>query len=119
MTRDYIWALITLVIAVILAILLLMLTRDGEGGAQPKIAIECIDLELQHEIRKLALQGFDLAFVDRVQLLYDTWTRDAAHLHPERGQVGMRNAINAYVYARDLANKWSAKPCATKPAGAP
>ena len=84
-------------------------------NAEPAVPVkqECIELDTQDKIRKLYFQALDLAFVDRVQLLFDTWTKDpsAVKLHPERAQVGMDHVIHAYVYAQQLGEKWSVPRC--------
>lgn len=87
--------------------------------AEPAIKAECIDPELQQKIRSLAQDGFEQAFKHRAELLFDNWTKDDPRNHPSRGQVGMENAIHAYIYARELAANWSAAPCPAKPVGLP
>lgn len=107
MRKEYFWALITLVVAIVLAIILFSILRDDKSGAEP---LKCIDSELREKVRLLAMEGLDSAFRDRSQRLFEVWMSDE-HDQPRRAQLGMQMAIRGYVHARDLELKWNPPAC--------
>ena len=108
---------IELLLVALLGVAAAYVVRNAEPA--PLIKQKCIDADMQDKIHKLYLQALDLAFTDHVQLLFDVWTKDpsTAIRHPERAQVGMDHLINAYVYAQQLGNKWTAPTCPVRPVG--
>lgn len=94
MSREYIWALITLIVAIVLAFLLLFVTRDNVPIAataeQPsKYDATLVDLD------KVAL---DEAYVTQVKHLFSVWLKDDVAA-TDRISNGLRIARRAYVNA--------------------
>lgn len=112
MRREYLWALLTLIIAIALAFILLSLARDD---AQSKVPYDCVDPTERERIRQLAFDGIDKGLVEAMTHLFDIWQRDPQNSQPQRAQVGTTNAINAHIRARKLAFAWDPPPCPTAP----
>ena len=73
----------------------------------------CMNEEMRERLRMMALTSLDASFGDKVEQLYAVWLRDATD-QPARAQVGIKQAISAYLRAHDLMEKWSPPEC---PAG--
>lgn len=112
MSREYFWALITLVVAIALAFILLSLARDD---ATSKIGYDCVDPTERERIRDLALIGIDDGLKQAMTHLFDIWQRDPNTEQPKRASVGTTNAINAHNRARKLALAWDPPTCPTAP----
>lgn len=122
--RQYLWAFVALVIAIVLAYILISLARDNPGQTAfgevqqvqraqgPTPPPPCIEPSVEETIRRLALLGLENAMADRTEKLFEVWMRDDAG-QPGRAQVGINQAINAFVRARDLMLGWNPVPCTT------
>jgi hypothetical protein len=106
MRREYLWALVTLVIAIALAFILLNIAEKEA----PSQAQHCADEETRERIRDLSFEAFDQAFKNHTMRLFDNWLLDP-HDQPKRAQAGMQNGIRAYLRGRDLAMAWTIPPC--------
>ena len=107
MRREYLWALLTLIIAVVLAFALLSAARDetrSEGN------LPCITGEDQEKILRMSLRAVDQAFQHHVNNLFSNWVLDASQ-QPSRAQKGMQNGIKAWLRAQDDAKKWIPAIC--------
>ena len=114
MTKDYLWALITLIIAIILAIILLSVARDSDAPAQSQTpAPPFITASMQEDIRRLAHRGLADAMEDRIKVLFEVWMKDPEADQPRRASNGIRQAISAYVRSYDMINGWSPETCTT------
>ena len=112
MKKEWIWAIVSLVIAIVLAYVLLSLARDD---AQSKVAYDCVDPTERERIRDLALEGIDNGLRNAMSHLFDIWVKDPNTEQPKRGQVGTTNAINAHNRARKLALAWNPPDCPKEP----
>ena len=108
MKREYLWALLTLVIAVGLAILLVNIVKDDVASPQTQV---CASPEDRDRIRKLELDAFDNAFHDHITKLFSIWVHDPNQQQPKRASIGNDIAIKAYMHARQLVLDWNPPPC--------
>jgi hypothetical protein len=106
MRQEYIWALITLVIAIALAYILLTLTKDVQSEAQ----VQCVDEKLREDMRELALQAMDDSFKEQTAHLFTVWQKDVKD-QPVRAQAGMQANVRAYVRARSMVLNWNPPSC--------
>ena len=70
----------------------------------------CMSDEMKEQLRLLMLEALDEAFKDRVNHLFSTWLRDEQG-QPGRARVGTTLAINAYVHAKMVFEKWDPPKC--------
>jgi hypothetical protein len=111
MKKEWLWAILALAIAVVLAYTLLSLSHD----AQSKVPYDCVDPTERERIRQLAFDGIDKGLVSAMAHLFDIWQRDPENSQPKRAQVGTTNAINAHIRARKLAFAWDPPSCPKEP----
>lgn len=95
MRREYLWALITLIIAVALAFALLMVARDGTSQSQP--VPELRSSVYDKKLLRLDRRGVDAAYSARVALLFQNWMTDTNQASQDRALRGHRNAREIYV----------------------
>jgi hypothetical protein len=112
MNREYIWALLTLIIAIVLAFILISVSKDD---ASSKVQHDCVDPTERERVRQLVFDGIDQGLVTSMSHLFDVWTKDPQNSQPQRAQVGTTNAVNAHVRARKLAFAWDPPPCPKEP----
>ncbi len=96
MTKDYLWALLTLIIAVALAFALLSVAQDdnSKGEASPPLQHSTYDRKLN----RLDRQGVEAAYRSRVALAVSEL--DDRHQRGEPGSArlrGHRNARKIYI----------------------
>jgi hypothetical protein len=112
--RELLDAIMGLVIAVMLIYILILHEAQSEMGEPPKASEppkeQCIDWKVQEDIRALTLLGIDNGLKLQVQKLFEIWVRDP-HEQPKRATAGMRSVINAYLRARQNAEKWDPPIC--------
>lgn len=70
----------------------------------------CMSKEDQDRIRVILLLAVDEALKDQVMHLFEVWMRDFKE-QPERAAQGTRNAIYAYLRAREAVAVWNPQPC--------
>jgi hypothetical protein len=93
MRREYWWALITLIIAVALAVFLLSVAaEDSSDSAEPLASTE-----YNRRLDRLDRKGVEAAYVTRVGLLFQNWMTDTNQASQERALKGHRNARDIYV----------------------
>lgn len=98
-------AILLLVIAIVIILLIPLLSRSEP---QP---ISCMpDDEMREKIRALMLEALDEGFRDHITKVFSIWVADPRD-QPRRAAVGSRNAIRAYVGARDFVLKWNPSRC--------
>ena len=95
MTKDYLWALLTLVIAIALAFVLLSVAQDdnskGEGAAP--LTHSAYDKKLD----RLDRRGVEAAYTARVGLLFQNWMTDTNQASQDRALRGHRNAREIFI----------------------
>lgn len=92
MTKDYFWALATLVVAIILAIFLLMITRNSPSEGETQLYA---GVPLDATLLPLDRRALDEAYHAHLLLLFSVWLKDQAG-DPTRFNNGMRTARRAY-----------------------
>jgi hypothetical protein len=96
MRREYFWALITLLIAVALAIILLSLANDPRSETSyPPLQPSAYDKKLD----RLDRRGIEAAYGSRVALLFQNWMTDTTAESHKRALKGHRNARQIYIEA--------------------
>jgi hypothetical protein len=95
MRREYFWALITLVIAVALALALLSLANDPRSETYPPLQPSAYDRKLD----RLDRRGIEAAYSSRVALLFQNWMTDTTAESHKRALKGHRNARTIYIEA--------------------
>jgi hypothetical protein len=93
MNREYFWALLTLVIAVLLAILLLSVAKEDIARSEtPDLPPSVYDEALE----KLDREAIQEAYKAQIAHLFSTWMKDKQH-QPFRALTGHRQARQAYI----------------------
>jgi hypothetical protein len=105
--REYIWAILALGIAIVLAYVLVSVTDEN---VKSQSSSYCVDERTRSLVRDMAMDSFDTAFRKHVEHLFDIWVKDPAE-QPKRASRGMQLAISAYVRARSDALKWDPQIC--------
>jgi hypothetical protein len=77
---------------------------------EPAIVEACMDDEQRERVRGIVLEGIEGGLKDQVKHVYEMWMRDNQE-QPKRAITGMHNGINAYVWSRASALKWSPPKC--------
>ena len=100
MKREWVWAIVSLVIAILLAYILLSLAKD-DAQSQPPLQ------RSQYDKRLLALDmaGIEAAYQEQVKLLFMNWMKDPKVGQPHRALTGLRNAAGAYIEAMNGAKQ--------------
>ena len=93
MRREYLWALMTLIIAIALALVLLSLTNDPRSQPVPELQQSAYDRKLD----RLDRRGTEAAYTNRVALLYTNWMTDTTQASQDRALRGHRNARKIYI----------------------
>jgi len=91
MRREYLWALLTLVIAVLLAIILVNVANE-EPRSEALMA-SAYDKKLD----RLDRRGVEAAYTARVGLLFQNWMTDTNKESQDRALRGHRNARKIYI----------------------
>ena len=95
MSREYRWALVTLIIAVVLAFILLGIAKDDSSQGQP--VPELKSSVYDRKLLRLDRRGVDAAYSARVALLFQNWMTDTNQASQDRALRGHRNAREIYV----------------------
>ncbi len=113
MRKEYIWALITLIVAILLAIILVNIVKD-DASPQTAATKYCVtDEESRERVRGFLFAALDQALQDNFEHLFAVWMKDARG-QPERARVGVGQAIEAHKTARILATEWVPPICPAK-----
>jgi hypothetical protein len=94
MRREYLWALLTLVIAIALALILLSIAQD-EPRSQP--VPELKPSAYDRKLLRLDRRGVEAAYTNRIALLYSNWMTDTNQASQDRALRGHRNAREIYI----------------------
>lgn len=105
MKREWVWAIISLVIAIVLSYILVSLAHD----AQSKVDV-CVTSEQRDHIREVMLKAVDNALDNQIDKLFANWVLDNTG-QPKRAQVGTNNAIRAFIVARAAVLNWDPHEC--------
>ena len=89
--REWIWAIVSLIIAIVLAYVLVSLAHD----AQSQVNV-CVTPEQRDHIRGVMLTAIDRALDEQVGKLFANWVIDGTG-QPKRAQTGTNNAIKAHI----------------------
>jgi len=92
--RQYLWAILALAIAVLLAYILLSLAKD-DAESQP-LVLMLPPSKWDAKILELDKQALDEAYIHKLKLLFDVWVREGRD-NPERPIKGAAEARRAYV----------------------
>jgi hypothetical protein len=96
MNREYLWALLTLVIAIALAFILLSIAQDDpRSEPYPPLQPSVYDRKLD----RLDRRGIEAAYSSRVALLFQNWMTDTTSESHKRALKGHRNARTIYIEA--------------------
>lgn len=95
MNKDYFWALITVIIAITLALIFLMVVRDDQSEGEA-LATSPYDKHLL-EVDKEALED---AYRAQIVHVYEVWMRDYHLGVTHRAATGFSNARKAYIEAQ-------------------
>jgi hypothetical protein len=96
MKREYVWALVTLIIAIALALGLLSLANDPRSEpSYPPLQPSAYDKKLD----RLDRRGIEAAYSSRVALLFQNWMTDTTAESHKRALKGHRNARTIYIEA--------------------
>jgi hypothetical protein len=107
--RELLDAILVCVIAVMMAYVFILHEAKSEAQSEPPKE-QCVDWKVQEDIRALTLLGIDNGLKLQVQKLFEIWVRDP-HEQPKRATAGMRSVINAYLRARQNAERWDPPIC--------
>jgi hypothetical protein len=93
MRREYLWALVTLIIAVALAIILVNVANDPRSQPVPELIPSVYDRKLL----RLDRAGVEAAYRARIALLFQNWMTDTNEASHDRALRGHRNARKIYI----------------------
>lgn len=106
MRKEWVWAIISLVIAIVLAYVLLSVAKDD---AQSQVSV-CVTPEQRDHIRGVMLAAIDKALDEQVGKLFANWVVDSTG-QPKRAQTGTNNAIKAHIVSRANVLAWDPHEC--------
>jgi len=106
MKREWLWAILALAIASVLAYVLVSMSAD----AQSKVSV-CVTPEQRDHIRDVMLKAIDRALDEQVGKLFANWVVDSTE-QPKRAQVGTNNSLKAYIVAKANILAWDPAECA-------
>jgi hypothetical protein len=106
MRQEYIWALVTLIVAIALAFILLNVAEKDASPQTPR----CVSKEDREHMLSIALAGYDQALKEHTVKLFSIWVVDE-HDQPGRAQKGTQRGIHAWLKSRELAMKWTPPEC--------
>lgn len=111
MRKEYLWALLTLVIAIILALILMLIVHDDPRSQSskhhgPSFEMEPPPSQYDEHLLELDKQALERSYQAQLQLLFATWLRDDIST-TYRVENGLRIARRAYIYAADQLEKRS------------
>lgn len=108
MKKEWVWAIISLVIAIALAYILLSLAKDD---AQSKDEIPLAPSKWDDQIDELERQALGEAFKKHITQLYSIWVTDNYQPKiPPKALTGARNARDAYIRSMEAIEKRQKPP---------
>jgi hypothetical protein len=95
MRREYLWALLTLIIAIALAFILLSVAQDDNSKSQGYSPLQPSSYD--RKLNRLDRRGVEAAYTNRVALLFQNWMTDTNQASQDRALRGHRNAREIFV----------------------
>ena len=112
MSREYLWALITLIIAIALAFILLSTAKDDSKSAtQLQPLPKCLDSETRDGIRRMTDRAVDQGYQRHVSHLFDVLMGNPNTEQFNRARVGMQNGIKGYLLSQEYIDAWMPPTC--------
>jgi hypothetical protein len=114
MTKDYLWALLTLVAAIALAFVLLSVAQDdnSKGAVQQLPPLpRCIDKDTRAKIERLTNRAVDQGYQRHVSHLFDVLMGNPNTEQFNRARTGMQNGIKGYLLAQEHVSAWTPAVC--------
>jgi hypothetical protein len=113
MTRQYFWALLTLIIAIALAFILLSTAKDDSQGAVQQLPPlpGCINNETRGKLERLTNRAVDQGYQRHVSHLFDVLMGNPNREQFDRARVGMQNGIKGYLLAQEHIDAWTPPSC--------
>lgn len=100
---KWVWAIVSLVIAIVLAYVLLSIAKDD---AQSKDEISLAPSKWDDQIDELERQALGEAFKKHIIQLYSIWVTDNYQpKFPPKALTGARNARDAYIRSMEAIEK--------------
>jgi hypothetical protein len=84
--------------------------QSFELAAADSIIFVCAEPEMAEQVRGVLTAGLDDALHDHVKQMFSVWMKDETG-QPERAARGVRQAVSAYIRARDKLATWQPVPC--------
>lgn len=106
MRREWVWAIVSLAIAIVLAYVLLSVAKDD---AQSQVNV-CVTPEQRDHLRTVLLNAVDRALDEQVSKLFANWVVDSTG-QPKRAQTGLNNSLKAHIVARANILAWDPHEC--------
>lgn len=106
MKKEWVWAIISLVISIVLAYVLLSVAKDD---AQSQVSV-CVTPEQRDHIRDVMLKAVDHALDEQVGHLFGNWVKDSQG-QPKRAQTGLNNSLKAFIWSRASVLAWDPAEC--------
>lgn len=103
MRREWVWAIVSLAIAILLAYILLSLARD-DAQSQSKLP-PLQRSQYDQRLLDMDIAGIDAAYQEQVRLLFKNWMNDPNVHQPQRALTGLRNAARVYIEAMNGAKQ--------------
>lgn len=103
--KEWIYAIISLAIAIVLAYVLVSMAADAKSQVNV-----CVTAEQRNHIRKVMLDAVDHALDEQVSKLFANWVLDGTG-QPKRAQTGTNNAVRAHIIARANVLAWDPAEC--------
>jgi hypothetical protein len=104
--KEWIWAIVSLIIAIVLSYILLSLAKDD---AQSEVVVT--PSKYDDQLDELERQALAEAFKKHIGQLYSVWVTDNYQpKFPPRAIVGMRNNRDAFIRSMDAIEKRTHPP---------
>jgi hypothetical protein len=97
MKKEWLWAIISLVIAIVLAYILVSIAKD-----EPRAELVVAPSKYDDRIGELEKEAIEAAFKQHIGQLYKIWVTDNYQpKFPPKAIVGARNARDAFIRSMD------------------
>ena len=97
MKKEWLWAIVSLVIAIVLAYVLLSIAKDD-----PRAEVVVVPSKYDARIGELEKEAIEEAFKQHIIQLYKIWVTDNYQpKFPPKAIVGARNARDAFIRSMD------------------
>jgi hypothetical protein len=104
--KEWLWAILSLIIAIVLAYVLVSIAKD-----EPRAELVVAASKYDDHIDELERQAIDEAFKKYIGQLYNIWVTDQYQPKiPPKALTGARNARDAYIRSMDAIEKRELPP---------